>query len=101
MAMPVARRSGNDGDDDDDGDDDGDDEGEREMETLKTQESRVRRLAQREGYRVHKSRRGEGPNNHGAFMMIENDRNICALGWDFGATLTEIENWLCGEPEQA
>jgi hypothetical protein len=62
-----------------------------------TQESRVRRRASREGYRVCKSRAWKHvPNidNHGEFMLIETDRNFVVLGDRYDATLSEIEAFL-------
>lgn len=64
------------------------------QQAIRTQESRVRRLAQREGYRVHRSRRAVSIYNHGEFMLIENDRNIVALGGSYDASLDEIEAFL-------
>jgi hypothetical protein len=66
-------------------------------DTTTAQESRVRRLARREGYTVRRSReRKHVPNidNHGEFMLIESDRNIPALGWRHDATLDEIDAFL-------
>lgn len=63
----------------------------------RAQESRVRRLAQRHGYRVHRSRESKHvphADNHGEFMLIDNDTNCVALGQRFDASLDEIEGWL-------
>jgi hypothetical protein len=60
-------------------------------------ESRVRRLAQREGYRLHKSRRRLGIDNEGEFMLVDNDANFAAMGQKFDATLDDIERFLTEE----
>lgn len=63
--------------------------------TDRRQESRVRSLARRQGYRVQKSRaRRTHLDNCREFMLIECDRNIPVLGWRFDADLDEIESWL-------
>jgi len=65
--------------------------------TTTAQERRVRRHAQREGYRVHKSRAWKHvPNidNHGEFMLIDTDRNFAVLGVRYDASLDEIEEFL-------
>jgi hypothetical protein len=55
-----------------------------------TQEMRVRRMAARAGYSVHKARGGQHQNNHGAFMLVEQARNMVVLGADFDASLDDI-----------
>lgn len=57
-------------------------------------ESRVRRLAARHGYRVCKSRAMLSLDNRGEYMLIENARNIPMLGWQFDASLDEIERYF-------
>jgi hypothetical protein len=62
----------------------------------KTQESRVRRKAHRLGYRVTKSREWKYVphlNNRGEYMLLS-DRNSPILGWNYDASLHEIENFL-------
>jgi len=61
----------------------------------KSHENRVRRLAQREGYVVRKSRvRDWRYDDQGEFRLIEPTRNLCVLGSRFDATLDDIEAWL-------
>lgn len=69
---------------------------EEPLQPTQTQESRVRRLADREGYRLMKSRRSLGPDSHGEYMLV-NDRNLCCLGNRYDASLDEIEAWLRSE----
>ncbi len=57
-------------------------------------ENNVRRLARRMGYVVRKSRRAIGPDNAGAFMLIDANRNAVVLGPRYDATLEEIASWL-------
>ena len=65
------------------------------MTTLRTQESRVRRLAQRNGYLVRKLRGALGLNNHGLYMLVDPTTGAPMVGWDHDATLDDIEEWLC------
>ena len=58
-------------------------------------ESRVRRLARREGYMVRKSRsRTIHADNHGEYMLVDIGMNIPALGARYDASLEEIADWL-------
>ena len=61
-------------------------------------ESRIRRLAARNGYRVVKSRRRESVNNCGEFMLVEAESNAVVLGCRFDASVEEIESFF-GEEE--
>ena len=54
-------------------------------------ESRIRKLAVRSGYRVVKSRRRQSVNNSGAFMLVGADTNTVVLGIRFDVPLKEIE----------
>ena len=64
------------------------------MMTLRTQESRVRRLAQRNGYVVRKLRGITGLNNYGLYMLVASNTGAPMVGWNYDATLDEIEEWL-------
>jgi hypothetical protein len=64
--------------------------------TTKTHESRVRRHAQRSGYIVRKSRGAMGLGNRGLYMLVDPSTGAPMAGWDFDATLDEIEAWLNG-----
>ena len=60
----------------------------------KSLECRVRRLAQRHGYRVSKShRRTRDANNHGFYRLV-NDRNEAVLGDHYDAKLHTILDYL-------
>jgi hypothetical protein len=61
---------------------------------MSAQEARVRRLARRQGYSVHKSRGSFSINNRGEFMLVDANRNAIELGERFDATLDDIERWL-------
>lgn len=46
----------------------------------RTKENRVRRLAGRAGYSVHKARGIEHINNQELYMLVESSRNAVVLG---------------------
>ena len=61
------------------------------------QESRVRSLAHRHGYKVRKSRQWKNvPNldNFGDYQLIDTEINGVVLGSRYDATLDLIEEWL-------
>lgn len=60
----------------------------------RTTEQRVRRLAKRLGYQIHKSRQQEHADNFGEFMLVCIDPNCLVLGDRFNASLEEIEAYL-------
>lgn len=62
----------------------------------RTQEMRVRRMATRAGYSVRKARGGQHLNNRGAFMLVEQGRNLVVLGASFDASLDDITAHLKG-----
>jgi hypothetical protein len=66
--------------------------------TQKVLENRVRRKAARLGYRVTKSReRVQHSNDFGAYMLLDllhDDRGYPVIGWNYDATLEEIEGYL-------
>lgn len=57
-------------------------------------ETRVRRLADRNGYRVSKSRRQTGPENAGEFALLDISTGAPVTGWRYSASLEEIEAFL-------
>jgi len=57
-------------------------------------ENRIRKLARRRGYSVHKSRRPVSLNNHDEFRLVDADRNVIVLGEHFDATLQDVEAYL-------
>ena len=58
------------------------------------QENRVRKLAKREGYALHKSRSQCSADNLGDFMLVDASRNFVVLGSRFDASLEDIEEYL-------
>lgn len=63
----------------------------------KSQDCRVRSLAQRRGYKVRKSRKWKYvPNldNHGEYMLIDLDNGFPILGFHYDASLDDIEAFL-------
>jgi len=61
-----------------------------------TSESAIRRRARRHGYRVEKARGAEHSNNKGEYMLVEINRNIPVIGWDYDADLEQISEFLEG-----
>lgn len=61
-------------------------------------ENRLRRIAERRGYRLTKSRlRDKGTPGYGGYMLIAAFGNLVMLGADryaFSATLDDIEDYL-------
>jgi hypothetical protein len=63
----------------------------------RTQESRVRRLARRCGYRVLKARGRLHFNNHGAYQLVDGYNSV-VMGADYHASLAAIEAYLKDKP---
>ena len=61
-------------------------------------ENRIRKLANRRGFSVHKSRQQLHCNNRGQFMLVDDYLNTIFLGENFDAALEEIEAYLQDEP---
>jgi hypothetical protein len=58
-------------------------------------ETRLRRLADKEGLRILKSRlRHPRADNFGLYQLIEDRRKIVVLGSKYDATLQDIANYL-------
>lgn len=57
-------------------------------------ESALRKFANKEGYAIRKSRRQLSIDNHGQYMLVEVQRNICVLGPRFDADLDQIAEFL-------
>jgi molybdenum-dependent DNA-binding transcriptional regulator ModE len=65
--------------------------------SVKVQEGSIRRKARRLGYSVRKSREWKHvphANNLGGYMLIENDTGCAVLGYQYEATLGDIEAYL-------
>jgi hypothetical protein len=64
----------------------------------KSVETRLRRLAEKEGLRILKSRRKHRrPDNLGLYQLIEARRKIVVLGPRYDATLEDIAKYLVQE----
>jgi hypothetical protein len=64
----------------------------------KVKENRLRRIAERRGYRLEKSRRRDphAP-DFGGFMLIEAEKNYVVVGghpFAYSASLEDVEDWL-------
>jgi hypothetical protein len=66
-------------------------------------ESRIRRLADSKGYRVRRDRRREVHPLDKGFALFDCSTRVPVFGWDYDASLEEIEQWLqpVNEPEDA
>ena len=61
----------------------------------KCRDSRMRRLADRNGYRLVKSRkRTENYYDQGQYMILDAQSNFCVFGDKCDLTLDEVEAWL-------
>ena len=60
------------------------------LRILTESESSVRKLAQKKGFRVSKSRQGEHLKNRGQYQLIDNCMNAVILGSGYDASLTEM-----------
>jgi hypothetical protein len=57
-------------------------------------EARLRRLARRWGYSLHKSRAGFSADNLGDFMIVDDNLNGAVAGLSFDMSLDDVEEWL-------
>ncbi|KRB13952.1 hypothetical protein ASD99_14880 [Mesorhizobium sp. Root695] len=58
-------------------------------------EARIKRRAANLGYRIVKSNwRRDTIDNHGDYMIVENDRNICVDGQRYDLSIEYVESWL-------
>jgi hypothetical protein len=65
---------------------------------LKVRENLLRRVAERQGLKLHKSRRRDPRAlDYGGYWLIEPTRNIAVAGGDRGVALEAIAEYL-GEP---
>lgn len=68
-----------------------------EVMSEKSQESRVRSKARRQGYRVRKSRRRKhvpDHEDHGEYMILDADTGFPVFGFRYDASLDEVEAFL-------
>jgi len=66
------------------------------MTADKSHENRLRRLADRNGFRLRKGRIGKyfNVNNYGEYLLVDLETNVVAIGSDYDASLDEIEEFL-------
>jgi hypothetical protein len=57
-------------------------------------EARARRMAARQGYSMRKSRAALSINNHGEFMLIDNNTNTIVGGEHFDMSAVEVLEYL-------
>lgn len=57
-------------------------------------ENAIRRLADRNGYRLCKSRRHISLDNHGEYMLLDTETNCVVLGSRYDASLEDVRAWL-------
>lgn len=70
-------------------------------ETDKVRENRLRRMAERRGIRIEKSRRRDPKAlDFGGYMLIDAATNGAIMGaspYAYSASLDEVEQWLDGD----
>lgn len=63
-------------------------------------EDRVRRIARRQGYALHKDKAGVWSFNHqGGWQIVDADRNWLVAGERFDLSLDDVEQWLTEDQE--
>lgn len=68
------------------------------MTSEKARENRLRRLADRWGYSLRKDRaRMLGLHHRGEYMLVNLDHGGADLGWDYDASLDDVEAFLTKE----
>ena len=55
---------------------------------------RLRKIAQKRGFMLRKSRGPLSLDNHGEFMIVDPSRNIPVAGGRFDLDLDDVEAWL-------
>jgi hypothetical protein len=60
----------------------------------KAREKRVRRLAQRRGLVLKKSRRAAGTWDFGRYWLLDGDRDTLVFPDEHGASLDDVESYL-------
>lgn len=74
------------------------------MDDDKIRENRLRRMAQRQGLKVVKSRRRDPRAlDYGGYMIADESTNGVVMGgypWAFSASLDDIEDYLTGGDEE-
>ena len=62
--------------------------------TKDSRERRVRKIAQKRGFMLRKSRDPLSPDNRGEFMIVDLSRNVVVAGKRFDLDLDAVEAWL-------
>jgi len=63
--------------------------------TEKAKDNRLRRMAEKNGYRILKSRsRRWRFNNQGMYMLVDVSTNGAVIGWNYDADLDENQEFL-------
>ena len=58
---------------------------------------RLRKIAQKRGFMLRKSRGPLSLDNHGEFMIVDPSRNVVVAGERFDLDLDAVEAWLADE----
>ena len=62
--------------------------------TKDSRERRLRKIAQKRGFMLRKSRDLLSPDNHGEFMIVDLSHNVAVAGERFDLDLDAVEAWL-------
>ncbi len=65
--------------------------------TKGARERRLRKIAQKRGFMLRKSRRPLSPDNHGEFVIVDPSRKVVVAGERFDLDLDAVEAWLADE----
>ena len=71
------------------------------VDTYKIRENRLRRMAERQGLSVRKSRRRDPRAvDYGLYHLVDTDLNAIIAGgspWNYSMTLDDVEEWLTSD----
>ena len=71
------------------------------MTSKKVRENRLRRMADRQGLRLIKSRRRDPKAlDHGGFWLVDPELDVLVAGDEFGMELDAVEAYLNGDTER-
>ncbi len=62
--------------------------------TEASRERRLRKLAQKRGFMLRKSRAPLSRDNRGGYMIVDRERNVVVAGVKFDLDLDAVEAWL-------
>ena len=60
-------------------------------------EKKIRRVLEKQGYRLEKSRGGESIDDRGGYRIVDAQRNAIEAGERFDLSLEEVETFAAGE----